>query len=147
MNITAHVVFVCRCLLQLICYLLRQLPVSYDVRVDEAQFLGSITYVNEEGERMQVPPWPEAPDVNHERPGRKEARSRWEAHRERVWKFLPQVAFRMLEDEKNDGSSSDPLEWEDEEAEAPQENQHGENQNQGLCSAPLQVAGPAAESD
>ena len=96
---------------------------------------------------MQVPPWPEAPDVNHERPGRKEARSRWEAHRERVWKFLPQVVFSMLEDKKNDGTSQDSLEREDEEAEVPQENQHGEIQNQGQCPAPFSVAGLAAEFD
>ncbi|KAF6750856.1 hypothetical protein DFP72DRAFT_1072011 [Ephemerocybe angulata] len=95
MSRRAHLNFVCRSILQQNCYALRQLAPDIGVSVDQAKFFESITYSSaDDGSRLNVDQWPEAPDVSSVRAPRMDALDVFEKHCKAVAKVTPSVPFR-----------------------------------------------------
>ncbi|KAJ2912517.1 hypothetical protein MD484_g7901, partial [Candolleomyces efflorescens] len=96
MSRTSHVNFVGRSLLQLLCYGLRQMDPTYKVNMDTNSMLKHITFEDEDGKRISLQPWDEAPEVMGVPSARLKAEKAFQDHCDHVSKFIPQVAAKVL---------------------------------------------------
>jgi hypothetical protein len=81
---------------------------AYRINMDASEILRHITFEDEDGRRVSLQSWNEAPDVTGVPAFRLEAAKAFREHCEHVSRFIPQVAAKTIDPSNVETTRKDP---------------------------------------